>query len=71
MTILNPTEAHTGAKLRTAYVLADVLNELGEFDEAAQLRAEVEQQLPEIDQDLEGVVVDESFFDRFVLYCHR
>lgn len=60
-----------GAKLRTAYVLADVLSELGEVKEAAQLSAEVERQLQEIDNDLEGAVVDQGFFDRFVLYCHR
>jgi tetratricopeptide (TPR) repeat protein len=71
LAILQPTEAHIGAKLRTAYALSDVLDDLGEFDEAARLTAEVERQLPELDSDLRGAVVDAKFFDRFVLYCHR
>jgi hypothetical protein len=61
-----------GAQLRTAFVLSGVLKANGVFEEAQQLRWDTMDQLTSImGDDLEGMDIDEAFFDRFVLFCHR
>lgn len=63
---------HLGAQLRTAFVLSGVLKAKGAFEEAQQLRRDTMDQLSSVVGDkLEGMEIDEAFFDQFVLFCHR
>jgi hypothetical protein len=53
-------------------VLSGVLKANGIFEEAQQLRRDTMHQLKSImGEDLESMDINEAFFDRFVLFCHR
>jgi hypothetical protein len=63
---------HLGAQLRTAFVLSTVLEENGVFEEAQELRRDTINQARSImSKDVEVMQIDETFFDQFVLFCHR
>lgn len=63
---------HLGAQLRTAFVLAGVLEANGGIEEGRQLRYDTMDQLRSImHEDLQSVEIDETFFDQYVLFCHR
>lgn len=63
---------HLGAQLRTAFVLAGVLEANGGIEEGRQLRYDAMDQLRSIvHEDLQSVEIDETFFDQYVLFCHR
>ena len=70
--ILQIASVQVGAQLRTAFVLSEVLRAKGENEDAKALRRDTMDQLRNvIDEELESVEIDEAFFDRFVLFCHR
>jgi hypothetical protein len=63
---------HVGAQLRTAFVLSEVLKAKGDFEEAQERRSDTMRQLRNVmGEDLNSGEIDEAFFDRFVLFCHR
>ena len=53
-------------------MLSEVVEEMGDLEEAQKLRFDVMQQLKNLKGgNIEGVEIDEAFFDQFVLFCHR
>jgi hypothetical protein len=71
--ILDGSEYHPGAPLRSAFCLSLVLMESGAIKEATALRAEVQDRLNRI-KDLtmpESSKWSPASFERFVLFCHR
>jgi hypothetical protein len=69
---LEVSSVHVGAQLRTAFVLAGVLEANSIVEEAQQLRRDTMLQLENVmGKGLEGMDVNEAFFDQFVLFCHR
>lgn len=70
--VLRASSVHLGAQLRTAFVLAAVLEENGVFEEAQELRRDTMDGLKGIvSKGIESAQIDEAFFDQFVLFCHR
>lgn len=53
-------------------MLSTVLEENGVFEEAQELRRDTINQARSImSKDVEVMQIDETFFDQFVLFCHR
>ena len=70
--VLKIASVQAGAQLRTAFVLSEVLRAKGENEDARELRCDTMDQFRNvIGEELESVEIDEAFFDRFVLFCHR
>ena len=66
------SSVHVGAQLRTAFVLSRVLQAKGEIERAQELRQDTMHQLGKaMGEDIGSMEIDETFFDQFVLFCHR
>jgi hypothetical protein len=69
--ILALCEAQTGATARSKFLLANILKEMGTFDEVDELLRGVEADLGQIGREVTANTLTEEFMEQFVLYCHR